>query len=147
MRTRESSRRRRLLTTLVPVTLILAVIATFAFWKHNHPARTNEIVISAKSGRASQGVDYDFVLHTHCGLDRSVDFDGSFWEHSETRKAEAAEPRSLSSSPSLVPMTDPFDHGSMTLISRNTAEFHSSNGDSIIFRRRNGVKHLPGMCM
>ncbi len=63
-----------------------------------------------------------FELYTHCGLDRSlIHFDGSYW-------------RALSE-PS-GPLKDPFDQGTMTLLSADRAEYASDSGATVLLERR-----------
>jgi hypothetical protein len=62
-----------------------------------------------------------FELYTHCGVERSlIRFDGSYW-------------RALSA-PS-GPLADPFDQGTMTLLSADRAEYVSDSGTTVLLER------------
>lgn len=62
-----------------------------------------------------------FELYTHCGLDRSlIRFDGSYW------RALGAPSGSLK---------DPFDQGTITLLSQDRAEFQSDTGTTVLLER------------
>jgi hypothetical protein len=78
------------------------------------------------SARVSMGVAYAFRLYTHCGLDlpEGVDFDSSFWDPVGTASDGNSNPP--------PGFGNPFDTGTMTLISTNVAEYHGHSG--IVFR-------------
>jgi len=81
------------------------------------------------SGRVVLGVKYRFALTTQCGLADPVgpDFDGSFWDPL--------------TQPLPVPpqgFKTPVDNGSMVLLSSEVAEFRSSAGTGVRFRRHSG---------
>jgi hypothetical protein len=89
------------------------------------------------SARVERGVVYRFDLLTHCGLGRSYpDFDGSFWRfvgHGSGGGPNA--PRGFE---------DPSDVGTMTLVDRRTAEYRSSLGVEVDFRRIRGPIEVFG---
>ncbi len=84
------------------------------------------------SGQVEQGVEYRFELY-HCGIDETLDFDGSFWDPAE-------------------PLPDANwvanqDAGTMTLIAPNRARYDSLEGGSVEFVRHDGPrlqKEIPG---
>jgi len=62
-----------------------------------------------------------FELYTHCGLDRSlIRFDGSYWKALDGPSG---------------PLEDPFDQGTMTLLSQDRAEFQSDTGTTVLLQR------------
>lgn len=89
-------------------------------------------VFYPNSGRVAQGVAYWFRLYTHCGLKYPIgpDFDGSFWD-----STGAADDGSGNPPPGFG---NPFDNGTMTLLSANLAEYRSSQGVMMRFTRHNG---------
>jgi hypothetical protein len=91
------------------------------------------------SGRVAAGVKYGYVLLTHCGLDYPTgpDFDGSFWDLADSVQPNQNTPPGFA---------QPEDHGSMILVSANTAEFHSSAGGVARYTRRTKAL-IAGLCM
>ena len=77
-----------------------------------------------RSGRASLGVSYQFRLYTHCGLDwpTAMDFDGSFWDPVSPR------PTSDGNGNPPAGYGNPYDHGTITLISPTRAHYRGSTG-------------------
>lgn len=78
-----------------------------------------------------------FELYTHCGIDRSlIEFDGSFWE--------ATGPGPLSDGSGNPPpgFGNPFDRGSITRTSHDTAVFVSSDGVRLELARLDGRPDL-----
>lgn len=69
-------------------------------------------------------------LYTHCGIDFRVDFDGSFWQ-SYAGKARA--------------VGDPFQKGTMTLLSGDVAVFRFGSTDVVYFVR-NDTPKPKGIC-
>jgi hypothetical protein len=89
----------------------------------------------AHSGRATVGVPYQFQLYTHCGLDfpPAMDFDGSFWDPIGAGPA--------SDRPSSF--DNPYDQGVITLISPTLAQYRSSTGTVMQWRRHAGAVISP----
>jgi len=87
-----------------------------------------------RSGRASVGVSYRFQLYTHCGLDwpLTMDFDGSFWDPIEPGPASDGNGNPPAS------FGNPIDRGIMTLISPTLAQYRSSTGTVMQWRRHAG---------
>lgn len=85
-----------------------------------------------QSARVERGKAYPFVLYTHCGVDYSTDFDGSFWDVVEKNYAPAS-------------LGNPAQKGTMILIDDDHAMFEFEGG-SILFTRHLGPKVLPGFC-
>jgi hypothetical protein len=84
-------------------------------------------LVHASSKDAQLGVAVRFRLHTHCGVDWSVDFDGSFWDAiGEGRAIRRGAYRSLG---------NPSDWGTMTLVSGGPALYESNSGVMIAFLR------------
>lgn len=104
------------------------------------PTASGELVIFPSSGRVERGVDYRFTLGTHCGLDDGIDFDGSLWDY-----AGPGRPDDGNGNPPAG-FGNPFDHGTIRLVSEDVAEYRSSAGSLIQYRRRDNPKQV-GMCM
>jgi hypothetical protein len=94
-----------------------------------------------RSGRASLGVSYQFQLYTHCGLDwpQAMDFDGSFWD------PIGPGPASDGNGNPPVGFGNPIDRGTITLISPALAQYRSSNGTVMQWRRHPGPQ-ISGGC-
>lgn len=92
------------------------------------------------SGRVESGADYRFTVYTHCGLDGRIEFDGSSWDY-----AGPGAPDDGSGNPPPG-FDNPFDRGTMKLISEDVAEYRSSSGSIVKYRRRDGSKPVD-MCM
>ena len=85
------------------------------------------------SGHASVGVPYRLQLYTHCGLDwpMAMDFDGSFWNPIAPGPApEGGNPP--------AGFGNPYDQGTVTLISPALAQYRSSTGAVVQWRRQAG---------
>jgi hypothetical protein len=95
---------------------------------------TGRFVFYPSSGHVTQGVAYQFRLYTHCGLNYPTgpDFDGSFWE-----SVGAGDDGSANPPPGFG---NPFDNGTMTLLSANLAEYRSSQGVVMRFTRQSGSR-------
>jgi hypothetical protein len=80
-----------------------------------------------RSGRASPGVQYQFQLYTHCGLDwpLAMDFDGSFWDPI---------------SPASGGYGNPIDRGTITLISPTRTQYRSRVGTVTQWSRHAGSR-------
>jgi hypothetical protein len=100
---------------------------------------TGQYVFEANSGHVTQGVRYQFRLYTHCGLNGPTgpDFDGSFWT--------SVGPGDDGSGNPPAGFGNPFDIGTMTLVSANVAEYRSSSGASVRFTRQASTKSA-GLC-
>ncbi len=87
-----------------------------------------------RSSRVTVGVPYRFQLYTHCGLDwpLAVDFDGSFWD------PIGPGPASDGSGNPPSGYGNPFDQGTMTLISPTLTQYRSSGGKVMQFSRHAG---------
>jgi len=87
-----------------------------------------------RSGHASVGVPYRFQLYTHCGLDWPVamDFDGSFWN------PIGAGPASDHSGNPPAGYGNPYDQGTVRLISPTLAQYRSRTGLVSQWRRHAG---------
>ncbi len=95
---------------------------------------TGQFVFYPNSGHVTQGVAYYFRLYTHCGLNYPTgpDFDGSFWESSGAGDDGSGNPPPR--------FGNPFDNGTITLLSANLAEYRSAQGVLIRFTRHGGSK-------
>lgn len=95
-----------------------------------------------RSGRVSLGVSYQFQLYTHCGLDwpQAMDFDGSFWD------PIGPGPASDGNGNPPVGFGNPIDRGTITLISPTLAQYRSSTGTMMQWRRHPGPQ-ISGGCM
>ena len=76
------------------------------------------------SRHASLGVPYRFQLYAHCGLDSptAMDFDGSFWD------LVGPGPASDGSGNPPAGYGNPYDQGTITLISPTRAQYRSDTG-------------------
>ncbi|MEO7804103.1 MAG: hypothetical protein ABIS18_06885 [Actinomycetota bacterium] len=104
-----------------------------------HP-KWRELVDRPNSGRVNKGVSYRFPLSTHCGLDYDVDFDGSHWDYAGPYPSEDGNAKAWHG------FDDPFDYGTMKLISEGIAEYRGASGSIVRFHRRDNPKMIPG-CM
>jgi len=77
-----------------------------------------------RSGHADLGVPYRFQLYTHCGLEAptAMDFDGSFWDPVNTG------PTSIGGGNPPAGYANPYDQGTVTLISPMRAQYRSRSG-------------------
>ena len=100
---------------------------------------TGQYVFYASSGHAAQGVRYQFRLYTHCGLNDPTgpDFDGSFWT--------SVGPGDDGSGNPPAGFGNPFDNGTIRLISENVAEYRGSSGITVRFNRQASTK-TAGLC-
>jgi|ERR1700694_60044 len=91
---------------------------------------TGQYVFYSHSGHVTQGLRYQFRLYTHCGLNDPTgpDFDGSFWT--------SVGPGDDGSGNPPAGFGNPYDNGTMTLISANVAEYRSSSGTFMRFNRQ-----------
>ena len=94
-----------------------------------------------RSNRVSVGVPYRFQLYMHCGLDwpLAVDFDGSFWD------PIGPGPASDGSGNPPGGYGNPFDQGTMTLISPTLSQYRSSGGMVMQFSRHAGPE-ISSLC-
>jgi hypothetical protein len=100
---------------------------------------TGQYAFYAHSGHVTQGLRYQFRLYTHCGLNDPTgpDFDGSFWT--------SAGPGDEGSGNPPAGFGNPYDNGTMTLISANVAEYRSSFGAFMRFNRQASTR-TSGLC-
>ena len=79
-----------------------------------------------ESADVAVGESRAFTLYTHCGIDRRVDFDGSFWQ-SYNVAGQATWP------------ADPLQKGTMTLLTEDVAvfRFKSAHRKAAIYFVRN----------
>jgi hypothetical protein len=105
-----------------------------------HPEAALGATVSAQtlfhphSGVAVLGVPYHLKVYTHCGLASwgSPDFAGSFWD--------SVGPNDDGNGNPPPGVADPFDQGTMVLLSQNTARFTSQTGATFLFTRHIGDK-------
>ena len=93
-----------------------------------------------RSGRATPGVSYRIELYTHCGLDwpPAMDFDGSFWD------PIGPGPASDGHGNPPAGFGNPIDRGTITLISPTLAQYRSSTGTVMQWRRHTGSQFSGG---
>jgi len=112
------------------------------------PTPAHGLRLRARSRHVATGRPYPFRLYTHCGVDFSTDFDGSFWD-----LADAAWAGSYGNPPSAI--GNPFQDGTMTLVDHDHARFDVPRdpvdpvrfpGGPIRFTRHVGPKVVPGYC-
>ena len=99
------------------------------------------VELRSKSARVEPGRAHPFRLHTHCGVDFNVDFDGSFWDLADPAWAGTGG----GNLPASRPIGNPFQDGAMTLIDADRARFDFPGGQ-IAYRRHTGPKIVPGLC-
>jgi hypothetical protein len=105
-----------------------------------HPEALSGAPVSAQtpfhphSGGAVLGVPYHLKIYTHCGLASwgSPDFAGSFWD--------SVGPNDDGNGNPPPGVANPFDQGTMVLLSQNTARFTSQTGATFLFTRHAGDK-------
>ncbi len=76
------------------------------------PTTSRDLIAFPSSGRVEKGVDYEYTLGTHCGLDQGVDFDGSLWDYAgprvwTTTAATALPDLTMRDTPSLTTIASP----------------------------------------
>jgi len=112
------------------------------------PTPAHGLRLQARSRHVATGRPYPFRLYTHCGVDFSTDFDGSFWD-----LADAAWAGSYGNPPSAI--GNPFQDGTMTLVDHDHARFDVPRdpvdpvrfpGGPIRFTRHVGPTVVPGYC-
>jgi hypothetical protein len=94
------------------------------------PIKPNDQHARPRSAEVAIGRERPFELYTHCGIDFHVDFAGSFWQWYAGKTGAVG---------------DPFQKGTMTLLSDDAAVFrYHSRGDqlSIYFVRNDTPKAL-----
>lgn len=89
----------------------------------------------ALSGEPGIGIPYNVELYTHCGL-RHVEFDDDLWAISGVLSDGHANPP--------PGFGNPFDRGTITLTSSETAVYHSSFGEQRQLTRGNGLPAVAG---
>ena len=89
----------------------------------------------ALEGEPEVGVAYSVDLYTHCGL-RHVDFDGAEWEISGLLSDGSGNPPEG--------FNNPIDHGTLTLMSEETAVYVSEFGERRELRRGGGLPSVEG---
>lgn len=104
------------------------------------PKQTNagSYVFYACSAPAKLGVVYCFHLYTHCGLGFGPDFDGSFWTPVDARFANNGNPP--------AGLGNPYDDGTIELLSHGLAEYRAASGQTYRFRRLPGHRAVRPLC-
>jgi hypothetical protein len=82
-------------------------------------------VVTEKAG-LKVGVPYRIEFYTHCGIDFWTRFDGSYWDAVNYDNSTGNPPPGLG---------NPYDFGTMTLISEKEAQYVSESGKVIRFTR------------
>ena len=87
------------------------------------PVGNGQFRFSPHSGHADLGVPYRFQLYTHCGLDAptAIEFDASFWDL-------VPGPAADNDGNPPAGYGNPYDQGTITLISPTRAQYRSSTG-------------------
>src|SRR5207253_9908191 len=95
------------------------------------PVADGKYLFYPRSASVIQGVVYRFSLYTHCGLDTPValDFDGSFWGPT------GPGPASDGSGNPPAGFDNPYDNGTIQLLSHDRAEYQSQSGTVLRFSR------------
>jgi hypothetical protein len=138
---RPASRRSRLpLLIALAIVLGVIVVAELVSTVIGHRPDLPGVSVStltpfhAHSGAAAVGVPYHLKIYTHCGLASwgSPDFAGSFWD--------PVGPNDYGNGNQPPGVGNPFDQGTMVLLSHNTARFTSQTGATFLFTRHAGDK-------
>ena len=87
-------------------------------------------------GEPQLGVAYEVTVYTHCGL-RHVEFDGDRWAISGVLD------NGYSGSPPST-LDNPYDEGTVTLTSRDSAIWHSHYGERRELTRGGGLPDVEG---
>ena len=105
------------------------------------PVGNGQLRFFPRSGRVTVGVPYRFRLYTHCGLDwpLAMDFDGSFWD------PIGAGPASDVGGNRPSGFGNPYDQGTVTLISPTLAQYRSSTGTVLQWSRHAGPQ-ISSLC-
>jgi hypothetical protein len=82
--------------------------------------------VNTKKGGLEVGVPYRIDLYTHCGIDFWTRFDGNYWDAVGYDNGTGNPPEGLG---------NPYDRGTMTLLSEDVAEYVSRSGKLIRFER------------
>jgi hypothetical protein len=100
------------------------------------PVGNGQFRFYPRSGHADLGVAYRFQLYTHCGLDAptAMDFDGSFWD------PVSPGPTSDGSGNPPAGYGNPYDQGTITLISPTRAQYRSRSGMVSQWNRQAGAQ-------
>jgi hypothetical protein len=98
------------------------------------PLGNGQYRVFPRSGRASVGVSYQIQLFTHCGLDWPgvLDFDGTFWD------PIGPGPASDGNTNPPAGYGNPYDRGTITLISPTLAQYRSNGGGIMHWNRHAG---------
>jgi hypothetical protein len=124
-------------TTLVPLPLSPSIGG-----RDSVPVAGGEYIFYPRSASVIQGVVFRFSLYTHCGLDNPValDFDGSFWD------SIGPGPASDGSGNPPAGFDNPFDNGTIQLLSHDMAEYHSRSGTVMRFSRSPAASRTSYIC-
>ncbi len=100
---------------------------------------TGQYLFYPSSGHIKAGVRYRVHLYTHCGLayPTGPDFDGSFWDTIEAVDDGSGNPP--------IGFGNPYDDGTIMLVSANLADYRSSGGVVVRFTRHSGG-WVAGLC-
>jgi hypothetical protein len=133
------------LSWLIALAIVLGavLVAKLVPTMIGHPADLPGAAVSAQtpfhshSGAAALGVSYHLKIYTQCGLASwgSPDFAGSFWD--------SVGPNDDGNGNPPPGVGNPFDQGTMVLLSQNTARFTSQTGATFLFTRHAGDKVFP----
>src|SRR5438270_11891195 len=113
-------------TALVPIPLPPSIGG-----RDSVPASDGKYLFYPRSASVIQGVVYRFSLYTHCGLDNPValDFDGGFWDPT------GPGPASDGSANPPAGFDNPYDNGTIQLLSHDLAEYRSHSGTTVRLTR------------
>ena len=106
------------------------------------PVADGKYLFYPMSGSVIQGVVYRFALYTHCGLDFrvAVDFDGSFWD------PIGPGPASGGSGNPPPGFDNPYDNGTIQLLSHDLADYRSRSGVIMRLKRYSGTDRTSYIC-
>ena len=106
------------------------------------PVSDGKYLFYPRSAWVIQGVVYRFSLYTHCGLDNPValDLDGSFWD------TIGPGPASDGSGNPPAGFDNPYDNGTIQLLSHDRAEYQSQSGTVLRFSRSSSASRTSYIC-
>lgn len=95
-------------------------------------------IFYACSAPVKLGVPCRFRLYTHCGLGYGPDFDGSFWTTADSTVATSDNPP--------AGLGDPYDRGTIELVSQDHADYEGASGKTFRLRRLPGHQVVRALC-
>ena len=125
-----------------PVTAVVPIPLPLSIGGRDSVPLDGKYLFYPRSAWVIQGVVYRFSLYTHCGLDNPValDFDGSFWD------PIGPGPASDGSGNPPAGFDNPYDNGTIQLLSHDRAEYQSQSGTVLRFSRSSSASRTSYIC-